>query len=94
MSTVLFILAMFAFICGLSFLLGGVVGMVDFETPQPPRTFFLRALDLIATGGLFLYVQSVRKNWKARTYERHIILGGIFCLAFSVILALIAFRIP
>ena len=93
MSTILFIVAFFAFVCGLSFLLGGSVGMLDFETPQTPRAQFLRLLDLLFTNGFFWFSQCAWKNWKTRSYERHIIVAGCACLVVSVALALIAFRL-
>ncbi len=56
MSTLLFILALFSFICGLSFILGGFLGMLDFDTPQSARGHLFRIADLIVTSGLIWFL--------------------------------------
>ncbi len=90
MSTALLILALFSFICGLALLTGGLIGMLDLESPQPGRTHLFRALDLILSHGLFLFLDGARKNWNTRNYERDIIIAGAICLAASFALTSIA----
>jgi hypothetical protein len=94
MSTLLFILALFSFICGWSFILGGFIGMLDFDTPKSTRGYLFQVADLIFTNGFNRLFQSVVNNWSSRPYEQRTLMTGCGCLVPSVALALVATRCP